>query len=396
MPLRIIQQFLRLEASSGMILLLMAVLAMIAANSPLASYYDALLNTRMGIHIGEAGINKPLLLWINDGLMAVFFFLVGLELKREIVVGELSSPANVVLPGMAAVGGFVMPALVYAFINQGDPANMAGWAIPAATDIAFALGILALLGSRVPKSLKLFLMTLAIIDDLLAIVVIAVFYSGNLSQWHLIASAICIAALALMSWRGVNRAAPYILVGLVFWVMVLKSGVHATLAGVITAFFIPMKNPNQDEPTVLESLEHNLHPYVAYLILPIFGFANAGVSLAGLKLDDVLATVPLGIALGLLIGKLVGVTGMVMIARMFRLAPLPSGAKFSHIIGVALLCGVGFTMSLFIASLAFEAGGNHPPNTDRLGILLGSIVSGTLGYLVLRFVAPKAKPEDIE
>ena len=368
----------------------------IAANSPLASYYDALLNTRMGIHIGEAGINKPLLLWINDGLMAVFFFLVGLELKREIVVGELSSPANVVLPGMAAVGGFVMPALVYAFINQGDPANMAGWAIPAATDIAFALGILALLGSRVPKSLKLFLMTLAIIDDLLAIVVIAVFYSGNLSQWHLIASAICIAALALMSWRGVNRAAPYILVGLVFWVMVLKSGVHATLAGVITAFFIPMKNPNQDEPTVLESLEHNLHPYVAYLILPIFGFANAGVSLAGLKLDDVLATVPLGIALGLLIGKLVGVTGMVMIARMFRLAPLPSGAKFSHIIGVALLCGVGFTMSLFIASLAFEAGGNHPPNTDRLGILLGSIVSGTLGYLVLRFVAPKAKPEDIE
>lgn len=396
MPLRIIQQFLRLEASSGMILLLMAVLAMIAANSPLASYYDALLNTHMGIHIGEAGINKPLLLWINDGLMAVFFFLVGLELKREIVVGELSSPANVVLPGMAAVGGFVMPALVYAFINQGDPANMAGWAIPAATDIAFALGILALLGSRVPKSLKLFLMTLAIIDDLLAIVVIAVFYSGNLSQWHLIASAICIAALALMSWRGVNRAAPYILVGLVFWVMVLKSGVHATLAGVITAFFIPMKNPNQDEPTVLESLEHNLHPYVAYLILPIFGFANAGVSLTGLKLDDVLATVPLGIALGLLIGKLVGVTGMVMIARMFRLAPLPSGAKFSHIIGVALLCGVGFTMSLFIASLAFEAGGNHPPNTDRLGILLGSIVSGTLGYLVLRFVAPKAKPEDVE
>lgn len=396
MPLRIIQQFLRLEASSGMILLLMAVLAMIAANSPLASYYDALLNTHMGIHIGEAGINKPLLLWINDGLMAVFFFLVGLELKREIVVGELSSPANVVLPGMAAVGGFVMPALVYAFINQGDPANMAGWAIPAATDIAFALGILALLGSRVPKSLKLFLMTLAIIDDLLAIVVIAVFYSGNLSQWHLIASAICIAALALMSWRGVNRAAPYILVGLVFWVMVLKSGVHATLAGVITAFFIPMKNPNQDEPTVLESLEHNLHPYVAYLILPIFGFANAGVSLAGLKLDDVLATVPLGIALGLLIGKLVGVTGMVMIARMFRLAPLPSGAKFSHIIGVALLCGVGFTMSLFIASLAFEAGGNHPINTDRLGILIGSIVSGTLGYLVLRFIAPKAKPEDIE
>lgn len=396
MPLRIIQQFLRLEASSGMILLLMAVLAMIAANSPLASYYDALLNTRMGIHVGEAGINKPLLLWINDGLMAVFFFLVGLELKREIVIGELSSPANVVLPGMAAVGGFVMPALVYAFINQGDPANMAGWAIPAATDIAFALGILALLGSRVPKSLKLFLMTLAIIDDLLAIVVIAVFYSGNLSQWHLIASAICIAALALMSWRGVNRAAPYILVGLVFWVMVLKSGVHATLAGVITAFFIPMKNSNQDEPTVLESLEHNLHPYVAYLILPIFGFANAGVSLAGLKLDDVLATVPLGIALGLLIGKLVGVTGMVMIARMFRLAPLPSGAQFSHIIGVALLCGVGFTMSLFIASLAFEAGGNHPPNTDRLGILLGSIVSGTLGYLVLRFVAPKAKPEDIE
>ncbi|QGX40144.1 Na+/H+ antiporter NhaA [Permianibacter aggregans] len=396
MPLRIIQQFLRLEASSGMILLLMAVLAMIAANSPLASYYDALLNTRMGIHVGEAGINKPLLLWINDGLMAVFFFLVGLELKREIVIGELSAPANVVLPGMAAVGGFVMPALVYAFINQGDPANMAGWAIPAATDIAFALGILALLGSRVPKSLKLFLMTLAIIDDLLAIVVIAVFYSGNLSQWHLIASAICIAALALMSWRGVNRAAPYILVGLVFWVMVLKSGVHATLAGVITAFFIPMKNSNQDEPTVLESLEHNLHPYVAYLILPIFGFANAGVSLAGLKLDDVLATVPLGIALGLLIGKLVGVTGMVMIARMFRLAPLPSGAQFSHIIGVALLCGVGFTMSLFIASLAFEAGGNHPPNTDRLGILLGSIVSGTLGYLVLRFVAPKAKPEDIE
>lgn len=393
MPLRLIQQFIKLESASGIILMIMAVLALVINNSALSPFYDRLLNIHFAVLLGNTGIDKPVLLWINDGLMAVFFFLVGLELKREVKVGELDEVSKMILPGLAAIGGFVVPALVYSFVNQGDPDSMAGWAIPSATDIAFALGVLSLVGDRVPKSLKLFLMTLAVIDDLLAIVVIAIFYSGQLSAFHLGASAICIAALALMNYFGVKKTAPFILVGIVFWAMVLKSGVHATLAGVITALFIPLI-PSESEESMLESLEHSLHPYVAFMILPIFGFANAGVSLAGLSFADLIAPVPMGIAAGLVIGKLIGVSGAVALARLFNIAPMPAGANSVHIIGVALLCGIGFTMSLFIAGLAFEAGGSHAIGTDRLGILMGSVMAAVLGYFVLRVLAKPVSESD--
>lgn len=390
---RFIRRFLALESASGLLLVAAALLALAVSNSSLQFLYDGLLQLELEIRLGTLQLEKPLLLWINDGLMAVFFFLVGLELKRELVVGELRSPAQLMLPGIAAIGGMAMPAVVYLFINQGDPDSMAGWAIPAATDIAFALGVLSLLGSRVPPALKLFLLTLAVIDDLLAIIVIALFYSGQLSGIHLLLSAICISVLFVLNLRGVVRPAPYLLVGILFWVFVLKSGVHATLAGVICALFIPIKGKHKPEQSPLERLEHALHPYVAFLILPIFGFANAGVSLAGLSWSDLLAPVPLGIALGLLVGKSVGVLGSVVIVRVLRLAPLPAGCHWGHIVGVSLLCGIGFTMSLFIASLAFEAGGNHPPGTDRLGILVGSLLSAVLGYLALRFCAPQKTPK---
>ena len=386
MPIRLIQQFIKLESASGIILMFMAVLALLINNSALSPLYDRLLSTHFAVLLGDTGFDKPLLLWINDGLMAVFFFLIGLELKREVKVGELNEASKMILPGLAAVGGFIVPALVYSYVNQGDPDSMAGWAIPSATDIAFALGVLSLVGDRVPKSLKLFLMTLAVIDDLLAIVVIAIFYSGNLSAIHLGISAACILTLALMNIFGVKKTAPFILVGIFFWGMVLKSGVHATLAGVITALFIPLNAADHGE-SMLEKLEHNLHPYVAFMILPIFGFANAGVSLAGLSFSDLVSPVPLGIAAGLVLGKLIGVSGAVALARLFNIAPMPTGANAVHIIGVALLCGIGFTMSLFIAGLAFEAGGSHAIGTDRLGILMGSVIAAVLGFFVLRVLA---------
>jgi len=397
MSLRIIQRFLALESASGLLLIAAAVLALAISNSSLHTMYDGLLQVELEIRLGSLQLEKPLLLWINDGLMAVFFLLVGLELKRELLVGELRSPAQLMLPGIAAIGGVVVPALVYLAVNRGDPASMAGWAIPSATDIAFALGVLALVGSRVPTPLKLFLLTLAVIDDLLAIVIIAVFYSGQLSTVHLILSAICMVTLAALNFSGVRKTAPYLLVGLLFWVFVLKSGIHATLAGVITALSIPLKSDplkggsvaeNATENSPLEQLENNLHPYVAFLILPLFGFANAGVNLSGLTPQDLLAPVPLGIALGLLLGKTVGVTFSVAVVRLLRLAPLPSCCHWGHIFGVSLLCGVGFTMSFFIASLAFQAGGTHALGTDRLGILIGSLLAAVLGFAVLRICRP--------
>ncbi len=384
-----VRQFIKLESASGLLLMAAAVVALVVANSPLASWYDALLSLKFQVSLGDWKLGKPLLLWINDGLMAVFFLLVGLELKREVVAGQLSSPRNLVLPGLAALGGMAVPALVYLKFNATDPASMAGWAIPCATDIAFALGVLSLLGRRAPLSLKLFLLTLAVLDDLGAIVIIALFYSSQLSVGHLLAAIPCLAVLALLNARGVTRLAPYMLVGSVLWLMVLKSGVHATLAGVITALFVPMRHRGEGEPPLVH-LEHALHPYVAFGILPIFGFANAGVSLAGLAAGDLLAPVPLGIALGLLLGKPIGVLVAVGIARVFRLAPLPAGTHWGHVAGVGLLCGVGFTMSLFIASLAFEAGGTHAPGTDRLGILMGSLLAALCGYGVLRLCRPGA------
>ncbi|MEJ2530114.1 MAG: Na+/H+ antiporter NhaA [Gammaproteobacteria bacterium] len=382
-----LKEFLRLEAASGIILLLASVLAMIAENSPANVLYDALLNMPVAIRFGGFEIAKPLLLWINDGLMAIFFFLIGLEVKREVLAGELSDPSRVVLPIIAAIGGMAVPAVIYATINWGDPVALKGWAIPSATDIAFALGVLALLGSRIPQSLKLFLMTLAIVDDLGAIIIIALFYTTDLSITSLLVAASAVAILFALNRKGVLGLAPYMLVGLILWAAVLKSGVHATLAGVLTALFIPFKQAPGESHTQLERLEHDLHPSGAYGILPLFAFANAGIAFAGIGIDSFLHPIPLGIAVALFFGNQLGVFGFSWITIKLGMAKLPENANWSQLYGVALLCGIGFTMSLFVASLAFEQGGTDYAMDDRLGILIGSLVSGILGYIVLRFIS---------
>ena len=341
MPLKTINDFLRLEAASGIILMFAAVAAIIFANSPLSPYYDLLLNIPVMIAIGSFEIAKPLLLWINDGLMAMFFFLVGLELKREFLEGDLSQPGQIALPAVGAIGGMAIPALCYAALNYNDPAALNGWAIPTATDIAFALGILAIVGSKVPLQLKIFLTSLAIFDDLGAIIVIALFYTDQLSMMSLIVSALVLAILWGLNKKGVKDTAPYIFFGVVLWVAVLKSGVHATLAGVVLALFIPIKG-HEGEPSPLKSLEHNLHSMVAFIILPIFAFANAGVDLSGVGLKDVLSPVPLGIIAGLFIGKQIGVFGFCYIAVKTGLVKLPDNVNWTLLYGAALLCGVWF------------------------------------------------------
>jgi NhaA family Na+:H+ antiporter len=377
-----------LEAASGLLLIAAAALALIVNNSPLSFLYNGLLEVPVVAQVGALKIAKPLLLWINDGLMALFFLLIGLEVKRELVDGHLSKPSQVVLPGAAAIGGMVVPALIYWFLNKDNPAAVAGWAIPTATDIAFALGVLALLGKRVPVSLKLFLMTLAIIDDLGAIIVIALFYSGELSSLSLMLAGACLLALIAMNRLGVIKLGPYMIVGLILWVCVLKSGVHATLAGVTLALCIPLRTKNA-EPSPLMSLEHALHPWVAFGILPLFAFANAGVSLAGVTVESFTHHVPMGIAIGLLLGKTVGVFGLTWIAVKTGLAALPTGANWGQILGVAILCGIGFTMSLFVGSLAFEPGSSEFAGMDRMGILTGSILAALIGYAVTAMASRK-------
>ena len=380
MPVRnTFRRFFQLEAAGGLLLIAAAALALIINNSPLSWLYNALLDTPVVAQIGALKIAKPLLLWINDGLMALFFLLIGLEVKREVLQGHLSRPSQIVLPGAAAIGGMVIPALFFWALNKEDPAALGGWAIPMATDIAFALGVLALLGKRVPVSLKLFLMTLAIIDDLGAIIVIALFYSGELSSLALALAAGSIAVLIGMNRLGMARLAPYLLVGIVLWVCVLKSGVHATLAGVVLAFCIPLRTPG-DTPSALQQLEHGLHPWVAYCILPLFAFANAGVPLAGVTLESFIHPVPLGIALGLLLGKVIGVFGLTWLAIKTGLASLPTGANWGQVLGVAILCGIGFTMSLFVGSLAFVPGQSEFAGMDRMGILTGSVLAALIGY----------------
>ncbi|WP_122433522.1 Na+/H+ antiporter NhaA [Pseudomonas viridiflava] len=376
-----ITRFFQLEAAGGLLLIAAAALALIINNSPLSWLYNAFLETPVEARIGALQIAKPLLLWINDGLMALFFLVIGLEVKREVLEGHLSKPSQIVLPGAAAIGGMVVPALIYVALNTGNAEALNGWAIPMATDIAFALGVLALLGKRVPVSLKLFLMTLAIIDDLGAIIVIALVYSGELSQLSLILAAVSIIALIAMNRSGVSRLAPYLLVGLVLWVCVLKSGVHATLAGVVLAFCIPLRTSSKASP--LLTLEHGLHPWVAYGILPLFAFANAGVSLAGVTMESFTHSVPLGIAAGLLLGKTLGVFGLTWLAVKTRMASLPKEANWGHVLGVSILCGIGFTMSLFVGSLAFEPGVSAYAGEDRMGILTGSILSAIIGYGVM-------------
>jgi NhaA family Na+:H+ antiporter len=382
-PLDSFKEFLKLESAGGILLMVAAAAALLVANSPAQALYQSFIDAPVEVRAGGFGIAKPLLLWINDGLMAVFFLLVGLEIKREVLEGELSNPAQIVLPAIAALGGMVVPAAIYAYANWGDPVAIHGWAIPTATDIAFALGVLALAGSAVPPGLKVFLLTLAILDDFGAIVIIALAYTDHLSAASMLVAAGALAALAVLNWRNVGSITPYLLVGLVLWVAVLKSGVHATLAGVALAFFIPARSgPGDDSP--LRRLEHDLHPAVAYAILPLFAFANAGVSLEGVTLATMVAPVPLGIAAGLLVGKTVGVFGFAWMTIRLGLARLPEGATWASLLGVAMLCGIGFTMSLFIASLAFDQGGPAYEVSTRIGILAGSLASALAGYLLLR------------
>jgi NhaA family Na+:H+ antiporter len=379
-----IKQFLKLEAASGIILIFAATLAMILANTPFNDTYKLLIDMPVEIRFGPLQIAKPLLLWINDGLMAIFFFLIGLELKREILEGNLSNPRNVILPGLGAIGGMAVPALIYIAFNHSDPVALDGWAIPAATDIAFALGILTLLGDRVPTSLKVFLATLAIFDDIGAIVIIALFYSGSLSGTALMIAFTCLCVLFIMNRRHCTSFTPYILVGMVLWIAVLKSGVHATLAGVILAAFIPMRDPQNPTRSPLQELEHDLHSAVAFAILPIFAFVNAGISLEGIGSGAALHPVPLGIILGLFFGKQFGIFSLCWLGIKLGIARLPEKVSWGGLYGAGILCGVGFTMSLFIGSLAFEETGVNLLFNDRLGIILGSLLSGIAGYILLR------------
>ena len=382
--------FMRHDAASGIVLLAAAALALIMQNSALGWLYDALVGTPITLNLGALVLDKPLLHWINDGLMAIFFFLVGLEIKRELLIGELSTTKQALLPAIAALGGMMVPALIYTGINWGDPVALRGWAIPAATDIAFAVGVLALLGSRVPASLKVFLLALAIIDDLGAIIIIAVFYTADLSLVALGLAGVGIAALAILNRTGVVRIAPYILVGLFIWLCVLKSGVHATLSGVVTALAIPLTVPAGAKLSPLARLEEGLHPWVAFGVLPLFAFANAGVSLAGMTLAKLVSEIPLGIALGLFLGKPLGIFAFSLGAIGVGLAGKPEGATWAQIFGVAILGGIGFTMSLFIGMLAFV----EPEHAAeiRIGVLGGSLMSAIAGYLVLRAVTPARGP----
>ncbi|CAJ47782.1 Na+/H+ antiporter protein, partial [Bordetella avium 197N] len=374
--------FFASEALGGYILMFAALLALGVANSPWAPVYFDVLGSKVGFHAGPIALRETVQHWINDGLMAVFFLLVGLEIKREMLDGQLRGLSRIALPGIAALGGMVAPALIYLAINSGNPEGLRGWAIPAATDIAFALGILALLGSRAPASLKVFLTALAILDDLGAIIIIALFYTAQLNGAALAAAGLLLLGLILLNRLGVTALSPYLILGALLWYFVLKSGVHATLAGVALALTIPLRR----HASPLHKLEHALHRPVAFLIIPVFGFANAGVSFAGLGLDALTSPVPLGIALGLFLGKQLGVFGLSWLAIKAGIARLPHQASYRQLYGVALLCGIGFTMSLFIGALAFD----KPQIIDatKIGVLAGTLCSAVAGYLLLRFSRP--------
>ena len=384
-------EFFRLEAAGGIVLIAAAALALIAANSPLAPAYEAFRSLPLPVRIGEFGLDKPLLLWINDGLMAIFFLLIALEIKREALTGQLAGREQLVLPLVCAIAGVAVPALLFMALNHGDAAAMRGWAVPAATDIAFALGVLALLGSRAPVGMKLLLTTIAVVDDLIAIVIIALFYSQGLSLTALGGAAVALAAMGLLNRRGVTALTPYLLLGVVLWLCVLQSGVHATLAGVATGLMIPhvnRKNAIDDEieHSPLEHLEHVLHPWVAYAILPLFAFANAGLALGGLSLDAAMAALPMGIMLGLVLGKPIGIVGAAVLMRALGWARFPDGMDLRAMLGLGLLCGIGFTMSLFIASLAYRDPLLYAEAV--LGILGASVLAAVVGFVWLRAVLP--------
>ena len=381
-----LEEFIKKESSAGIVLIFVTILALLLKNSPLSELYNLFLHTPVEIRFGALHIDKPLYLWINDGLMAIFFLLIGLEVKREVIEGHLSTVSQVALPGIAAIGGMVVPAMFYIYFNQDQPIAMQGWAIPTATDIAFALGILSLLGNRVPVSLKVFLLALAIIDDLGAIIIIAIFYTVDLSALSIVIALLAIITLIIMNRRGVVKKAAYFIVGTILWVSVLKSGVHATLAGVALAFTIPLNSTDKEgnEFSLSKSIEHDLHFWVAFFVLPMFAFVNAGVDLREVSLESMFGPVPLGIMTGLFLGKQIGVFGFSFIAIKLKLASLPENSNWLQLYAVSVLTGIGFTMSLFVDSLAFSDDALYQ-YADRLAILGASFLSGIVGYILLRF-----------
>ncbi|MCB9996596.1 MAG: Na+/H+ antiporter NhaA [Rhodospirillales bacterium] len=402
--IRLTKDFLNMEASGGIFLMMAAVAAMIIANSPLYDHYHYLLES-VKFRVGftdydksfDAELEKSLLHWINDGMMAVFFFLVGLEIKREFVDGELSSRDRVLLPALAAVGGMAAPALIFWFINMDHPENLSGWAIPAATDIAFALGVVALLGSRVPSSVKVLLMAIAVIDDIGAIIIIALFYTSDIWVPPLFVAAAALVVLFILNRQNIVAKTPYFLASAVLWLAVFESGIHATLAGVVAALFIPIVDKRNPDFSPLKKLEHSIHPWVAFAILPLFAFANAGVSFAGMGVDDLFNPISLGIAAGLVIGKQIGVFSMLWLTIVTGLCPKPKDSNWVQLYAVSLLCGIGFTMSLFIGILAYN--GNEVQAAVRIGVVCGSLVSAILGYVLLLYgtrpaIQSQAIPEE--
>jgi NhaA family Na+:H+ antiporter len=390
---RVINQFINLEASSGFFLFILAVLALIIDNSPLRNYYHQFFDTIVSIQFGQYALSKPVLLWINDGFMTLFFLLVGLEIKRELFEGELNSISKALLPAVAAVGGMVAPAIIYWIFNFHNPDALKGWAIPTATDIAFSLGILSLLGKRIPPALKIFLMALAIFDDIGAVIIIAIFYTATISLWSLMLALLLMLVLLLLNRFRITNYLPYFIVGAVLWVCVLKSGVHATLSGIILALAIPLRDPNRPNYLPAGGLIKALHPWVAFGILPIFAFANAGVSFLGLSWKHFVGPISLGIALGLFVGKQLGIGFSTWLAIKTNFAKAPAGTGMNGIYGVALLGGVGFTMSLFLGTLAFEAGNDSSLHGAmvRTGVIIGSLLSGIVGYFWLRSIYPSHK-----
>jgi len=393
--MKLIDNFIKKESSAGILLIIVTLLALLLQNSILTDFYTSFLHTHVEIRFGDLQIAKPLLLWVNDGLMAIFFLLIGLEVKREIMEGHLSSLEQIALPAFAALGGMIAPALVFVAFNQGDSFAMNGWAIPTATDIAFALGILSLLGSRVPLSLKIFLMALAIIDDLGAIVIIALFYTSELSTISIMIASISLVILFIMNRVGVVRKAAYILVGIILWVSVLKSGVHATLAGVALAFMIPLNSTDREGNSfsMLKEMELGLHYWVAFMILPLFAFVNAGVDLQGISIDEMIGSVPLGIMLGLFIGKQIGVFGFSWVAIKLGWAKLPRASSWMQLYGVAVLTGIGFTMSLFVDSLAYNDTQIYH-YADKATQTKSSFLSAIVGYMILKNARGLTKKEN--
>ncbi len=379
------------DALGGLLLVAAATLAMIVANTGLNVFYQGFLNVPVEIRLGDFEIAKPLLLWVNDGLMAIFFFLVGLEVKREIIEGHLSSPEQIILPAVGAIAGIAFPALCYVWFNWGNPESIVGWAVPSATDIAFALGVFSLFAKQVPLSLKLFLLSVAIFDDIGAIVIIALFYSQDLSTLSLTIAIVGLVILFILNRMEVRYQAAYILVGVIVWAAVLKSGVHATLAGFALALFIPLKVKNEDGNPMLLNLEHSVQPWVAFAILPLFAFANAGINLAGITFDDLLHPVTLGVIAGLFIGKQVGIFGACWLAIKLGFAQLPKGANWLQLYGVSVLCGIGFTMSLFIGSLAFENSTTTYFNQVKLGVLISSLLAAVWGGWMIKLSQPSTK-----